>query len=166
LVKVNLTTAKGVFEQLKQDLWHNSAENSQRFETIYLSAKHSEATFEYLETVLSSLNLCVSPSALLNICPVEHLADTRELVDFFCKDFLVNLPKVFHDHLSRLSASGGFRFGQGRDGRAGVDGLFIRSRESSHSSLFMQLVLSSFQILESITKDQQFDHRNQRAQGI
>lgn len=167
LVKENLTTMKEVFEQLKQDLQHRNVEENGRAETTYLSAKHSEATFEYLETVLSSLNLCVSPSALMNVCPVERLDDTRELVDFLCKDFLVHLPQVFHDHLSRLSASGGsFGAGGNRDALVGADHAPFRAGDSSHSSLFMQLVLSSFQILESITKDEQFDHRNQRAQGI
>jgi len=57
--------------------------------------------------------------------------------------------------LSRIVCfGGGLGKSEGRDERVGVDGTLFRQRESNYSSLFMQLVLSSFQILESISKDE------------
>lgn len=167
LMEVNFGMLKKVYGEMKKERPQRGGDASAQSGTTYLDAKHSEATFELLETVLGSLNLCVSPSALANICTVEQLDHSRQLVDYICKDFLVHLPKVFNESLSVLSASGDSQGSLGAreprlDGEPGRSG----SKHSSHAALFMQLVLSSFQILESITKDEQFDSSNQRAQGI
>lgn len=167
LLGANFEMLKKVFGAMKMELQPRGGDMSAQAGRTYLDAKHSEATFEFLETVLGSLNLCVSPSALSNSCAAEQPDRPRQLVEYICKDFLVHLPKVFNESLSVLSASGGSQGSLGaREPRLDAEPSRFGSKHSSHAALFMQLVLSSFQILESITKEEQFDSSNQRTQGI
>lgn len=97
---------KKIFGEMKSEL-HLRGRDESQLQKTYLEAKYSETTFEFIETLLGSLNLCVSPSALANICQVQKLEGSQKLLDFICKDFLTNLPRVFNESLSLLSARSG-----------------------------------------------------------
>jgi len=59
LIKRNLAISRGVFKLLQQELQHHQDQDCSS-QSLYLNFKHSETLFEYLETSLSTLNVCVS----------------------------------------------------------------------------------------------------------
>lgn len=132
---------------------------------LYINSKYAESTFEYIETALCSLNLAVSESSTGQLCSNQELQGVDKLLDYLCKDFLVNLPAVYSATMSSMLAAGGWMAGS--DEAVGLSQsasqnqvTLMRQREIRYSQLFLQIVLSSFQIIESITKDDQFDLGN------
>ena len=95
LLKKNLAISKGIFSSLKQERELDGVNKVNSIRTLYINFKHSETMFEYLESCLSSLNLCVSSSALHGICSVEDLQEKDALMEFISKDLLWNLKEVY-----------------------------------------------------------------------
>ena len=73
LITCNLHIAQGIFKKLQQELELYQDGNSSG-QSLYLNFKHSETLFEYLESSLSTLNLCVSASSIATVCKVEELS--------------------------------------------------------------------------------------------
>jgi hypothetical protein len=106
LIKKKLAIAKGVFAQLKQERDLDGVNKVNSIRTLYLNFKHSETMFEYLESTLSSLNICVSASALQGICKVADLQEKDALMEFVSKDLLGNLKEVYTYQMSHLAIDG------------------------------------------------------------
>lgn len=101
----------------------------------------------------------MSASSLQGVCEVEELPEVQQLLQFISHDFLAHLPRVydFHmNHLVQFSGTSGVQESGSSWASMGAQSV-TRYQEQSYSVLFMQLVLSSFLILESITKEKQFD---------
>ena len=162
LIKNNLMISSGIFELLKREL-ESRQDSDCSTQSLYLNFKHSETLFEYLESSLSTLNLCVSASSLQNIGKVEELSEVRDLLHFICDNLLRNLTDVYSYHMNYLvsadllsfTSSGlpNTRHQQSQILDTQSDAYFLKQGQVSYSSLYLQIVLSSFQIVESITKD-------------
>lgn len=111
LIKKDLAIAKGIFSLLKQERELDGVNRVNSIRTLYMNFKHSETMFEYLESTLSSLNICVSSSALQGICKVDDLQEKDALMEFVSKDLLWNLKEVYTYQMSHL-AFDGLRDGQ------------------------------------------------------
>ena len=74
LVKHNLNIAEGVLSLLKKQVTI-----TQECSMNFMQIKHTEALFEYLQSALSALNLCVSESSLNEICKLNELSNIKKL---------------------------------------------------------------------------------------
>lgn len=59
--------------------------------TNWVAAKHAEASFELIETMLCQLNLVVNETLVFD----AKLTVTETILHFICKEFLPQLPSVF-----------------------------------------------------------------------
>lgn len=126
--------------------------------------------------MLGTLNMCVSSSTLNNLCGVGELSEIQQLRQFVSRDLLSHLPRVYDFHMSHLvpfsAANGGVSVNFGDKDQAGswpkssgsTAQIALKRHERSYSELFVQLVLSSFRILESIAKEEHDDRVASRDQ--
>lgn len=97
-----LTMAKGVFNQLKNESQNGQVSAPGQIKTLVLNQKHNEAAFEYLESLLASLNICVSESSLQGMCTVQELTQKDDLLQFVSRDLLCEIKAVYKFQFSRI----------------------------------------------------------------